>query len=525
MRQIPSILWWFIALLISTQVHAEELLDKVRDSGRLVVGVKVDYPPWGMLNDSGGNSGFEADLAQQIAEAIGQDSDEVAVEFKTVSSANRFRKLNDKDVDILIATVGDTIQRRHQVNMVQPHYFKSGVQVLMKKNSPVYQWSDLIGQPVCLTAGAYFNKVLVQSYRINPVIMMSNRDAELALLTNKCVAWAYDSGILFHLANQPEWHAYQLGLETILPVYWSIVTRNDKESISLNHWLSHYLQTYIRSGGLVDLANKWQLPEREYLLAQRSKWLEKDEQGRWHCDVGQVRTAENRDCLPEPLEFTSIQYSSFWPFDNFDTQRLIQSLLNTAFFTLFAVILAQGLAILFSFLTLKSPWGLGHVVAFVTSVQSSIPPILMLYLVYFGALPYLIAPDKTHLFSGGAVSLIILSLYTAAGINNLVSAGYPAKSSLLNLYLQHQVGVRANLVNLAKAAGIASVLASPNAVLVINSLVSGSGYPLLLMTLLALFYYTEVMLFAALINYVVHRLEDYLSPDSEDILQLTQEDA
>ncbi|WP_212915184.1 transporter substrate-binding domain-containing protein [Marinomonas sp. A3A] len=138
MRQIPSILWWFIALLISTQVHAEELLDKVRDSGRLVVGVKVDYPPWGMLNDSGGNSGFEADLAQQIAEAIGQDSDEVAVEFKTVSSANRFRKLNDKDVDILIATVGDTIQRRHQVNMVQPHYFKSGVQVLMKKKTVLY---------------------------------------------------------------------------------------------------------------------------------------------------------------------------------------------------------------------------------------------------------------------------------------------------------------------------------------------------------------------------------------------------
>ncbi len=514
-----------IYLIFPSSVLADDLLDDIRKSGRLVVGVKVDYPPWGMLDASGQNKGFEPDLARQVAEVIGSQSDSVKLEFKTVSSSNRFQKLNDGEVDMLIATVGDTFQRRQQVNMVLPHYFKSGVRVIMRKDVGVSQWSDLIGKPVCLTAGAYFNKILVQSYRISQVIMMSNRDAELALLTNKCVAWAYDSGILFHLSSQPEWHEYQLGLNTILPVYWSFVTRLDEESKSLNLWLSEFLQARVRSGELVALAEKWQLPEREFLAKQQEKWLEKNESDGWVCQLDQLALAENLECLAEPLQFVSTVQSQFWPFDKFDTQRLMQSLLHTAFFTLLAIVLAQGLSMLFSLLTVKSPWQLGYIVSFLTGIQSSIPPILMLYLIYFGALPYWIHPEMAHLFNGVIVSLVVLSVYTAAGINNLVTAERSGETSLLKLYLNHQVGVPANLVNLAKAAGMASVLASPNAVLIINSLVSGSGHPVLLMTLLALFYYVEVMLFAALINYLLYRLEKAVSLNLEQSLQLSREDA
>lgn len=514
----------FVVVTFSHTASAEGLIDDIRQSGRLVVGVKADYPPWGMLSSSGEHIGFEADLARAVATAIGRTPDDVQVVFKTVSSSNRFRKLNDKEVDILIATVGDTSQRRLQVNMVQPHYFQSGVRALMKNDSSVKQWSDLIGQPVCLTAGAYFNKSLVQSYRIKPVIMMSNRDAQLALLTHKCVAWAYDSGVLYHLASQPEWANYRLGLTTILPIYWSIVTRHDPESTALSDFLSGFLQAQIRTGNLLALADKWALPEHDFLLQLQHKWQEKDALGEWICQISSGQEDGNQSCLDMPMQFESQHYSSIWPLDYFDTQRLIESLLHTGFFTLLAVLLALLCAVFFSLLTLYSPWRLGHLVAVLTHLQSFVPPILMLYLVYFGALPYWAYLDHTSWFNGVAVSLLVLSLYTAAGINNLVTASLPARVSLLSLYLHHQLGVRANLVNLAKAAGMASVLASPNAVLVINSLVASSGNPILLMTLLALFYYVEVMLFAALINYVLGYLQRPSSASNKRALIQVQGD-
>lgn len=495
-----------LLLIVSGVADAEDVLTNIRESGRLVVGVKVNYPPWAMLNQEGENVGFEPDLAARIAAEISREK-QVKVVFKIVTSVNRFRKLNDGEVDILIATVGDTYQRRQQVNMVHPHYFESGVRVLMLKKREIKQWSDLIDRPVCLTAGAYFNKELVKDYRINPIIMMNNRDAQLALLTNKCVAWAYDSDILFDLSGQSKWKEYELGLETILPVYWSIVTRKGADSASLSLWLSGYIQSQIRNGDLVTLADKWKLPKLAFLEKQQTAWQQKNEQGDLLCQVNQTGSAKKQMCFTEPLRFSVVEQSEIWPLDHFDTQRLIKSLLHTVFFTLAAMILAQGLAITFSYLTMKNPWGLGRITSLFTAINSYIPPILMLYLVYFGALPLWLHSNQTYLFNGMMVALLVLALYTAAGINNLVTLGQLRQTTLLVLYLQHQVGVRANLVNLVKAAGIASVLASPNAVLVINSLVSSYGYPIFLMSLLTLFYYFEVMFFTIFINYILKYLE------------------
>ncbi|MDD1780496.1 transporter substrate-binding domain-containing protein [Enterovibrio sp. ZSDZ35] len=508
-----------LLLFISSHVFAQDLLETVRQKGTLVVGVKVDYPPWGHLDADGRNGGFEVDLANAIGKSLGVD-----VHFKAVSTANRFQKLNYGQVDILIATVGDTIERRKKVNMVLPHYFRSGVTAISRKSYGIDGWEDLIGKPVCLTAGAYFNKSLIRNYRIEPVILSNNRDLKIALLTNKCQAWAYDSGILYTLSNQPAWSEYEIALETIMPTHWSFVTRNDANSKSLDTWLSRFLSSRIRDGYIKNLAKKWALPEQDYLTQQHSNWNQIDAESRPLCNIKDRHDQANTFCFDAVTDLSKSAQSDGPLIDNFDVKMIVQSLLHTALFTAIVIISAISLSVFLGFLTLKSPHWIGSTVLSLTNIQSAIPPILMLYFTYFGALAGFQEHAQSWYTSGATIAWLILSLYTASGINNLITADRHKNISMTSRYAAHRLGVKSNLVNLAKAAGMASVIASPNAVLIFNSVSSNSEYPFLLMSALALFYYIEVLVFAHFIKHFLSIIPDQRKISETDT-QLDKQEA
>ncbi|WP_198158305.1 transporter substrate-binding domain-containing protein [Enterovibrio coralii] len=480
-----------------------------------MVGVKVDYPPWGFIDTDGKNSGFEIDLAEAIGKSMNVD-----VQFKAVSTANRFQKLNDGQVDLLIATVGDTIERRNKVNMVVPHYFRSGVTAISRKSYQIEGWEDLIGKPVCLTSGAYFNKALIRNYRIDPIILSNNRDLKIALLTNKCQAWAYDSGILFTISNQSAWRDYEIALETIMPIHWSFVTRNDADSKRLSDWLSRFLASRIRDGYVKNLAQKWSLPELDFLSQQHSNWNQIDAESKPICTIKDKANLANTFCFDSVLSLSKSDKAQAKLLDEFDTKLIAKSLIHTALFTAIVLVTASLLALLLSALTLKTPYWLGQSVFALTNVQSSIPPILMLYFTYFGAMASFQDHAQTWYASGTAIAWIILSLYTASGINNLVSTNRQSTSTLLQRISEQRLGIKSNLINLAKAAGMASVIATPNAVLVLNSVSSNSEYPFLLMTALAVFYYVEVLIFGYFIKLCLSILPENKSHPS---LQIKEE--
>ena len=62
--------------------------NKVMKRGKLVVGAKADYKPWGFKDSSGKIIGMEADMAQAVADIMGVDLELVAVQ-----SSNRMQFL------------------------------------------------------------------------------------------------------------------------------------------------------------------------------------------------------------------------------------------------------------------------------------------------------------------------------------------------------------------------------------------------------------------------------------------------
>ncbi|MFQ5958538.1 MAG: transporter substrate-binding domain-containing protein, partial [Alphaproteobacteria bacterium] len=143
----------------ATQASAgNERFKKVLDRGKLVVGVKADYKPWGFRDPSGAIVGMEADLAQDVANAMG-----VELELVPVQSSNRMQFLQQGKIDLMIATMSDRSDRRKVVGIVEPNYYTSGTNVLAKKGA-LKTWTDLDGKPVCGKQGAFYNKIVAKRY-------------------------------------------------------------------------------------------------------------------------------------------------------------------------------------------------------------------------------------------------------------------------------------------------------------------------------------------------------------------------
>jgi len=117
--------------------------NKVMERGKLVVGVKADYKPWGYRNSDGELVGMEIDMAKDVADKMGVD-----IELVPVQSSNRMQFLEGGKIDLMIATMSDRADRREIVGIVGPNYYTSGTNVMSPKPVAITKWEDLRGKPV-----------------------------------------------------------------------------------------------------------------------------------------------------------------------------------------------------------------------------------------------------------------------------------------------------------------------------------------------------------------------------------------
>lgn len=149
----------FVMLLSGCNKKEEtsDLLGKITERGSIIVGVKYDAKPFGYINENSVPEGFDIDLAKNIAKSV--LGDENKVEFKPVTSSNRLLKLNRGDVDMLIATMSVTNQRRSIVDFSLP-YYTTGQVIMVKKGSKITSISDLNGKKVIVIFGSTAEDIL-----------------------------------------------------------------------------------------------------------------------------------------------------------------------------------------------------------------------------------------------------------------------------------------------------------------------------------------------------------------------------
>lgn len=246
---------------------------KIMDRGKIVVGVKADYKPWGFRDESGDIVGMEADLAQDVADTLG-----VELEMVPVQSSNRMQFLEQGKIDLMIATMSDRADRREIVGIVQPNYYTSGTNVMAPKAVGLKSWEDLRGKPVCGKQGAFYNQIVEERYDADIVAFVGNAEAKQALRDKKCIAWVYDdSSIMSDLASG-NWDDFEMPLESEDDNPWGLAVPKEEKDCILGQFMSGMQYNWHQSGRLMELEEKWGIQPTAYLKKQNERygdWLDK----------------------------------------------------------------------------------------------------------------------------------------------------------------------------------------------------------------------------------------------------------
>ncbi|MFI6506703.1 protein kinase [Streptosporangium sp. NPDC050855] len=143
-----AVVWWPRSPSGGTPVQPSgevftSVVDKAAKTGRLVVGMR-DHLPGVALRNGDRWSGFEVDLALEIAEALGVP--ESGVTFRGTARDERPRLLAAGDVDMVLATY--PINEVDDVTFAGPYYL-AHVDVLVKDESPIRTVKGLEGSRMC----------------------------------------------------------------------------------------------------------------------------------------------------------------------------------------------------------------------------------------------------------------------------------------------------------------------------------------------------------------------------------------
>lgn len=130
-----------LPVLIPAAADARTLED-AKASGKVMIGIQGDNAPWGFINSSGVQEGFDADLARGFADYLG-----VKVEFVPLAVVNRIPSLRTGKVDALFASMGMTPERAKNVQYAQP-YAHNVMSVYAPKGVKIAGFDDLTGMTV-----------------------------------------------------------------------------------------------------------------------------------------------------------------------------------------------------------------------------------------------------------------------------------------------------------------------------------------------------------------------------------------
>ncbi|HWJ86715.1 MAG TPA: transporter substrate-binding domain-containing protein [Pelagibacterium sp.] len=116
----------------------------IQERGTVNIGLLVDFPPFGILDEQGNPDGYDADVGRLLAEDLG-----VQLNLVPVTGPNRIPYLLSNQVDILVASLGITPERAEQVDFSDPY---AGIEIFVfgDANLDIADGDDLAGHNIAV---------------------------------------------------------------------------------------------------------------------------------------------------------------------------------------------------------------------------------------------------------------------------------------------------------------------------------------------------------------------------------------
>lgn len=210
-------------------VAAASYIDKIKARDKLIVGVFTDKPPFGFVNEAGRYVGFDTDIGRQFAKDL--LGDENKVEFVAVEPASRIPFLQSDKVDLILANMTVTPERKEAVDFTNPN-LKVAVQALVPNDSAVKSLDDLATRTTIVTTGTTADIWLTKNHPDWKLLKFEKNSESLqALSAGRGDAYAQDNLVLFSWAKQnPGYRVLEEKLGDEAPIA-PAVKKGDRKSV------------------------------------------------------------------------------------------------------------------------------------------------------------------------------------------------------------------------------------------------------------------------------------------------------
>ncbi len=494
-----------------------ERLVRVLCAGSLRVGVRQSYPLFSETHD-GTRTGYEIAIARTIATRLRID-----VEFVNVEASNRIPALAEGKIDLVVAEMGDNVQRAAQVRFIRPHYYQSQTVLVGPNDGRTGDWTVVNGQTVCVTVGNGSNARML-SHGIRLMLFDTAEALAARLIDGTCQWAAQDDSFFAYYFTLPDFHARFESKFGFSEMPWGMgVARTGSDTLA--RVLDLMSQIFHRDGVFLAAARANRI-DTAFLAQQKDVWSSPT------CDTASAST--NPDCvLPSadasmPATSFSAAVTTFeaWVGHTFGFELILpmfktepawnlflDGLVNSLVLVAGALVATLGFAVLFGRALGSRSWPLRCFARGITIVLQSSP--ILLTLVVTAAALHALAPNSAQL----ALAAAILALGVSNGSNagQAISEAYltlraesPDQAADGNLFRsalgRSATQIMSFLINAAKGTPIASFIGAPELLTALTDISSFSTGRATTYTLLLVFYTAIVMV----VVWLAHRFQVFL---------------
>lgn len=243
-----------------------ETIQKIRERGKLVVGVDQNSYRWGYRDpnsdlETSELEGFDIDLAHAIAgEILGDRS---AIRFRAIPTNERIPAIEDGRVDMVVRTMTISCSRLKEVAFSSP-YFETGQQVLAPKTSDIKGYdATLANKKICTAATSTAWETLVADKKSGKLVASADirttvpnqLDCLVRLQLGEVDAVVTDGALAASQAAQDP--TVELKGEPFTTEYYGVAMKKDAEDLvrRVNQVLVDY-----RENGWQQSYDKWLKP-------------------------------------------------------------------------------------------------------------------------------------------------------------------------------------------------------------------------------------------------------------------------
>lgn len=233
--------------------ESSDCLDKILARDKVIVGVKFDTKPFGYIDENQNLSGFDVDLAKYISKnLLGSEN---KIEFKQVTPSNRILALNSGQIDMIIATMTVTDQRKEVIDFSIPYYI-AGQAILVPEKSDITSMSDLNGKKVIIIFGSTAEKnTRLAAPEAKILGYKTYTGGYSALKQGRADAITSDDTILMGFAIQDK--SVKLLPKRYSKEPYAIGFKKGESSKRLRERVDLILDEMVKSGELNQLKRKW----------------------------------------------------------------------------------------------------------------------------------------------------------------------------------------------------------------------------------------------------------------------------